>query len=55
MSSKKVSAKHSADKKKIIMIELKKEIIENHERSACSGLSKLIRQKHIDAVNFFLF
>ena len=30
MSSKKVSAKHSADKKKrLIMIELKKEIIEN--------------------------
>ena len=31
MSLKKISAKHSADKKKkIILIKLKKEIIENH-------------------------
>ena len=33
MGPKKVTAKHSANKKKkIITIELKKEIIENHER-----------------------
>ena len=36
MSPKKVSAKHRANKKKkIIMIELKKEIIKNHERGVC--------------------
>ena len=32
MNPKKVSAKHSANKKKIIMIELKKELIKKHER-----------------------
>ena len=54
MSPKKVSAMYSADKKKkIITIELKKKIIENHERSACSGLSKPIRSKHINDVHFF--
>ena len=35
MSSKKVSAKQSAKKKKIITIELKKEVITNHKRGVC--------------------
>ena len=58
MSSKKVSAKYSADKKKkFITIELKKEIIEKHGReiSACGGLSTQIRLKHVDDVQFFCF
>ena len=56
MSPEKVSAKHSANKKKkIITTELTKEIIKNHERGVCSGLNKPIRPKHIDDVHFFRF
>ena len=55
MILKKVGAEHNNNKKKIITIELKKKIIENYERSACSELSKPIRPKHINNVHFFCF
>ena len=56
MSAKKVSAKHSTDKKKrLITIVLKKEIVKNHDRGVCSGLNKPIQLKHINHLHFFSF
>ena len=54
MSLEKVSAKHSANKKKkIITIELKKEIMENQQGGVCVvDLNKPITPKNINDVHF---